>query len=99
MNTPVPVYIEHADLGNTKGMNTQLDLCTICERHVPGQVLAAQRTNGIWSIWLKNDKARSFSINTTNTLNIYTHIKSRYIGTTQPQNHHQMKNFLQGYPN
>ena len=59
-NTPVPIYIEHVELGNTKGMNTQLDLCTICEKHVPGQVLGDQWSNGIWSIWLKNDKAHFF---------------------------------------
>ena len=27
----------------------------------------------IWSIWLKNDKAQSFLINITKTLNIYKH--------------------------
>ena len=57
----------------TKGMNTQLDLCTICERHVPGQVLGAQWTNGIWYVWLKNDIVQSFLINTTKTLNVYKH--------------------------
>ena len=73
MNTAVPVYIEHADLGNTKGLNIQLDLCTICEKHVPGQVLGAQWTNGILSVWLQNDIAQSFLINTTKTLNVYKH--------------------------
>ena len=72
-NTPVPIYIEHVELGNTKGMNTQLDLCTICEKHVPGQVLGAQWSNGIWSIWLKNDKAQFFLVNTVKTINIYKH--------------------------
>ena len=36
-------------------------------------MLGAQWTNGIWSVWLKNDIAQSFLINTAKTLNVYKH--------------------------
>ena len=60
-----------ADLGNTKEENTNLDLCITCETHVAGQVLGAQWTNGIWSLWLKTEKARAYMSDKVKTLIIY----------------------------
>ena len=71
MYSPVPIYFRHADLGNTKGKITNLDLCTTCETHVAGQVLGAQWTNGIWSLWLKTEKARAYLVDKLKTIIIY----------------------------
>ena len=71
MYSPVPIYIRHADLGNTKGKNITLDLCKTCETHVAGQVLGAQWTNVIWSFWFKTEKARAYLVDKVKTLIMY----------------------------
>ena len=71
MYSQVPIYIRHTNLGNSKGKNINLDLCTTCETHVAGQVLGAQWTNGIWSLGLKTEKARAYLVDKVKTLIIY----------------------------
>ena len=71
MYSPVPIYIRHADLGNTKKKKTNIDLCTTCETHVAGQVLGARWTNGTWSLSLKIEKAIAYLVDKVKTLIIY----------------------------
>ena len=59
MESPVPVFVIHADLGDQRGKLTALNLCDAINDITPGQVLGSQFYNGIWSILLKSTDARS----------------------------------------
>ena len=60
MNTIVPIYVKNGDLPIQTGMNTRLTLCQIVNQHVPGQTLGAQLVRDVWSIWLKDIRAREY---------------------------------------
>ena len=60
MNTIVPIYVKNGDLPIQTGMNTHLTLCQIVNQHVPGQTLGAQLVRDVWSIWLKDIRAREY---------------------------------------
>ena len=63
MNITVPIYIKNGDLPNQAGKNTHLNLCQIFNQHVPDQTIGAQLVHGIWSIWIKDRRARDYMIN------------------------------------
>ena len=41
------------------------------ETHIAGQVFGAQWTNGIWSLWLKTEKAKACLVDKVKSLIIY----------------------------
>ena len=63
MNITVPIYIKNSDLPNQAGKNTHLNLCHIFNQHVPDQAIGAQLIHGVWSIWIKDTRARDYLIN------------------------------------
>lgn len=70
---PLAVYIEHSDLPDQHGKNPGLRLCTAIENILPNSTLGSQFYNGVWSIWLKSQKAYqdlfnvdSFELDNTN---------------------------------
>ena len=63
MNITVPIYIKNSDLPNQAGKNTHLNLCHIFNQHVPDQTIGAQLVHGVWSIWIKDTRARDYLIN------------------------------------
>ena len=65
-----PLYVEHHDLGNTVGSNIQLELCEVCDKHVPGQLICVQIVRGVWSIWLKTVHVRAHMINTIKNIEV-----------------------------
>ena len=68
-----PLYVEHHDLGNTVGSNIQLELCEVCDKHVPGQVICIQIVRG-GSIWLKTAHARAHMINKIKNIEVNNNI-------------------------
>ena len=69
---PEPFYIQHSDLPRVKNNYNYaaLDLCEVCEQHVPGQILGAQCHNSVWSVITRSDRARSYMVNTMKGVNI-----------------------------
>ena len=70
MQSPEPLYVKHSELFIKQGTNIQLCLCQLCDQHVPGQVIGTQFFNGIWSIWLRSNEARSTLISKVNHLHV-----------------------------
>ena len=66
---PEPFYIRNSDLPrvNNNYNYAAFDLCEVCTRHVPGQILGAQCHNGVWSILTRSEGARSHMVNINNT--------------------------------
>ena len=69
---PEPFYIQHSDLPRVKNNYNYaaLDLCEVCEQHVPGQILGAQCHNSVWSVITRSDRAISYMVNTLKGVNI-----------------------------
>ena len=70
MSTIVPMYVKNGDLPKTTGRNTRLELCQIVNQHVPGQTVGAQLVKDVWSIWLKDLRARNHMTNTVIVINV-----------------------------
>ena len=70
MSTIVPMYVKNGDLPNTMGRNTRLELCQIVNQHVPGQTVGGQLVKGVWSIWLKDLRARKHMTDTVKVINV-----------------------------
>ena len=71
MNTIVPIYLKNSDLPNQTGKNTRLDICQIVNQHVPDHAIGAQLVLGVWSLWLKNIRARDYMINKVKNIEVY----------------------------
>ena len=72
MHTPEPLYIEQSELeGLQLGRQTPLDLCVICDKLVPDQILGVQLFNKVWSVWCKTDRARAHLIDNVKTLKLH----------------------------
>jgi len=72
MHTPEPLYIEQSELeGMQLGRQTPLDLCVICDKLVPDQILGVQLFNKVWSVWCKTDKARAHLIDSVKTIKFH----------------------------
>ena len=60
-----PFYIRHSDLiiEQENASFNALELCSICDHHVPRQIIGAQYTNGIWALSMRTQDARAFMLN------------------------------------
>ena len=54
-----PVFIVHSELADQRGENTSLKLCEVIDAIIPGEIYGSQLWNGVWSIWIKSQEARS----------------------------------------
>ena len=54
-----PVFIVHSELVDQRGENTSLKLCEAIDAIIPGEIYGSQLWNGVWSIWIKSQEARS----------------------------------------
>ena len=70
MNITVPIYIKNGDLPNQAGKNTHLKLCHTFNQHVPDQTIGAQLVQGVWSIWIKDPRARDYMISTVKMIEL-----------------------------
>ena len=51
--------MKNCDLHNTQENDIALQLCELCTNETPGQVIGAQLFKGIWSIYLRSQRARN----------------------------------------
>ena len=67
-----PFYLQHSDLPKVEHNYhyLALDLCEVCEKLVPGQIIGAQCYNGVWSLRARTEKARTYMVNTVKIINI-----------------------------
>ena len=70
MNITVPIYIKNGDLPNQAGKNTRLQLCHTFNQHVPDQTIGAQLVQGVWSIWIKDPRARDYMLSTVKMIEL-----------------------------
>ena len=56
--TPTPLYVKNCDLPNKPENELALDLCELCSQETPNQVIGAQLFQGIWSIYLRTQRAK-----------------------------------------
>ena len=68
--TAVPLYIKHNDLPSGVGTNIPLELCRMFNVHIPDQTLGAQLVKGIWTIWVKSNRAQQFIMDHVKVLRI-----------------------------
>ena len=54
-----PLYVKNCDLPNKQENDIALQLCELCSNETPGQVIGAQLFKGIWSIYLRSQRARN----------------------------------------
>ena len=53
-----PLYVKHCDLPNKQENDIALELCELCNGETPDQIIGAQLYKGIWSIYLRSQRAR-----------------------------------------
>ena len=54
-----PLYVKNCDLPNKQENDIALQLCELCTHVTPGQVIEAQLFKGIWSIYMRSQRARN----------------------------------------
>ena len=54
-----PLYVKNCDLPNKQENDIALQLCELCTHETPGLVIGAQLFKGIWSIYLRSQRAKN----------------------------------------
>ena len=54
---PTPLYVKNCDLPNKPENELALDRCELYSQETPNQVIGAQLFQGIWSIYLRTQRA------------------------------------------